>query len=735
MKLFLRTLMSGVFIAPVAAAAQTAPEDVRPDDIIVTAQQAQKQVLNDGAVGVLGNKSALETPFNLTSYTAQLILDQQSETIGDVLENEPSVRVSAGFGNQAELFVVRGFALAGDDIAIDGLFGITPRQIVSPEPYESVQVLAGANAFLFGAAPGGTAIGGAINLIPKRAEKRLLRATASYSADSILGGNVDLGTRFGADEAFGVRVTGAYRKGDGAVEGEKREVRVASASVDFTKGPGRLFLHLGYEDQEAIAARPNVQLGTGVTVPAAPGADANYAQPWSFTRLQDLYALARAELDIAPGVMVYAAAGFRDGSEDGEYSTLTITDGASGAATGSRLFVPREDNNQSGQIGIRAKFRTASLSHEINAGGSVNYSENRNSYAFGDFPLAQRQSCAAPASAISALNFCTNLYAPVTVAKPADSTIPGFVVGSFSTPPRASRGAFSSLFASDTIGAFDDRLLVTLGVRRQNIVVDAFDRTSLIRTTRYDESATTPVVGIVVRPTARFSLYANRIEGLSQGQTAPVAANTLNAGDVFAPYKSVQYEVGGKLAVRGLTATVALYQTRQPSAYNAPTPTATNPAATTFVVEGEQRNRGLEVSLNGEPTDWLRIIGGMAINHARITASLNDANNGKQAIGVPDYQVNLGAEIVPPFLRNATLTGRIVRTDDQPVDIANTQSIPGWTRFDLGARYIVVADGRPLTLRVSAENIGNKGYWASAFNGYLVQGAPRTVKASATIEF
>jgi len=726
-----KLLALGAFVFPAMASAQ----DVGPsEDIVVTAQQAQKQVVSDGQVGVLGTKSALETPFNLTSYTAQLILDQQSETLGDVLENEPSVRISAGFGNQAELFVVRGFPLYGDDIAVDGLFGITPRQLVSPEPYESVQVLAGANAFLFGAAPGGTGIGGAINLVPKRAEKRLLRATASYSADSIFGGNVDLGTRFGSDDAFGARVTGAYRKGDGAIDRERREVKVASGSFDFTRGPGRLFFHIGYEDQQAYAARPNVQLGAGVAVPDAPRATANYAQPWSFTRLRDLYALTRAELDIAPGVMLYAAAGFRDGREEGEYSTLTITNGATGAATASRLFVPRRDNNESGQAGIRARFATGPFTHEVNAGGSINYTENRNSFAFGDFPLAVRTGCAvAPGTAISALNFCTNLYSPAIVAKPADSTTAGFVAGSFTDPPRVQRNTLGSIFASDTIGAFDGRLLVTLGARHQTIVADSYSRTTFVRTDRYDESATTPVIGIVVRPTERLSFYANRIEGLSQGPIAPVTAT--NAGEVFAPYRSVQYEVGGKLAVRGLTATLALYQTRQPNAYNLPTPTTINPSAFTFVVNGEQRNRGIELSLNGEPTDWLRFIGGIAINDARITASLNGVSDGKQAIGVPDYQVNFGAEIVPPFLRAATLTGRIVHTDDQPVDLANARTIPAWTRFDLGLRYILVADSHPVTFRVSAENVANKGYWASAFGGFLVQGAPRTVKASATFEF
>ena len=285
-----------VFATLATPALSEAVRDESANEIVVSAQQGQKQVVSDGSVGVLGNKSALETPFNVTSYTAQLVLDQQAETLGDVLENEPSVRTTQGFGNQAELFVIRGFALNGDDVAMDGLFGITPRQLVSPELYERVQVLNGANAFLFGAAPGGSGVGGSINLIPKRATKTLLRATASYSEGSIFGGNVDLGTRFGDDDMFGIRVNGVYRSGDSAVDRERRRVGVAGAGFDVRRGPVRFTLDAGYEDQRAYEPRPQVRLAnSGVAVPRVPGARANYAQHWAFTKLRDVYALARIE--------------------------------------------------------------------------------------------------------------------------------------------------------------------------------------------------------------------------------------------------------------------------------------------------------------------------------------------------------------------------------------------------------------------------------------------------------
>lgn len=711
-------------LTPQARAQEQARTPDTDQEVVVTAQQQRSQVSSEGSLGALGDRTALETPFNVRNYTAQLVLDQQSETLGEVLENDPSVRVTQGFGNQSELFVIRGFPLAGDDVALDGLYGITPRQLVSPELYDRVQVLNGSSAFLFGAAPGGSGLGGGINLIPKRAEKTLYRATASYAGNGLWGGAIDAGARFGANDAFGFRVNGVYRDGDTAVDDERRSVRVVGADLDFRSGPGRFFLDVGYEDQRVFQPRPQVRLAnTGLAIPRVPGASANYAQPWAFTKLRDVYVLARAEVDVAPGWTIYLAGGMRDGREDGDYATPTVTDSATGAATQARLFVPREDNNESGQFGVRGKFALAGTTHAISVGGTLVLAENRNAFASGGYRTA---------AGTFAPTTPTNLYAPVAVPRPVN--LPG-TGGDLANPPRATYTEFGSLFASDTIGLFGDRVLITGGVRQQNLIVEAFSRTTLARTSRYDRSATTPVVGIVVRPTSSFSLYGNRIEGLAQGATAPTNGTILNPGEIFAPYRTTQYEVGAKWEIRRMTATLALFRTEQPNGYSIGTPTATQPAATTFVVDGLQRNQGIELGFNGEPADWLRVIGGGTINDATLRRTAGGLTDGNDAIGVPDYQVNLGLEVVPPFLRAATLTGRVVQTGHQYLDATNRQRLDDWTRFDLGARYILVADEHPITLRVSAENIDNRRYWTSAFGGYLLQGQPRTVKASVTVEY
>lgn len=66
---------------------QTPPTD---EEIVVTAQQQRPQVTSEGSLGALGDRSALETPFNVRNYTAQLILDQQAKLPGATFTKIPA---------------------------------------------------------------------------------------------------------------------------------------------------------------------------------------------------------------------------------------------------------------------------------------------------------------------------------------------------------------------------------------------------------------------------------------------------------------------------------------------------------------------------------------------------------------------------------------------------------------------------------------------------------------------
>jgi iron complex outermembrane receptor protein len=234
----------------------------------------------------------------------------------------------------------------------------------------------------------------------------------------------------------------------------------------------------------------------------------------------------------------------------------------------------------------------------------------------------------------------------------------------------------------------------------------------------------TPVIGLVVKPVPGVSLYANRIAGLQQGPSAPLDPSLVtNPGESLAPRSSTQYEIGAKMGLGGLYATLAAYHIERPGEGILP--------SGEFGYLGEQRHQGVEFTLNGEVTPGLRLISGLAYTDAEL-------GTGASVPGVPEFTANADVEWDLPFVPGITLTGRVLHTGEQFVDAANTLEIDSWTVFDLGARYVFAAGDTPITLRLAVENVGNEAYWASAFDTFsnaLLQGRPRTVRASISADF
>jgi len=68
----------------------------------------------------------------------------------------------------------------------------------------------------------------------------------------------------------------------------------------------------------------------------------------------------------------------------------------------------------------------------------------------------------------------------------------------------------------------------------------------------------------------------------------------------------------------------------------------------------------------------------------------------------------------------------------------NTESIPAWTRLDLGGRYSFGVGDRLLTVRANVENVTNKNYWSSVGGEpgptIFVLATPRTFLLSMSVD-
>lgn len=655
------------------------------------------QVASGGRVGLLGNKSVMDTPYSMTSYTQELIQNQQATTVADVVANDPSVRnINPRFG-RFDQFTIRGFSLSNSEIAFNGLYGLVPTYTVPVESAERVEIFKGPNTLLNGMSPSG-AVGGSINIAPKRAtDKDITQFTASYATESVLGGHLDVGRRFGSDGQFGARVNAVHQDGDTAFSNDQSIKRsLVSLGLDFRGEKLRLSSDMYHYENRGTAPLERVALlGTAVT-PDADRISRNFAQKWSYADTTDSAVLFRGEYDITALTTAYAAWGARRGRYDFlRVSPINVNSAGNFTADTNKFL--RDEDTISSEAGTRTAFSTGAVDHAVN----LNASLFRIDFANAETTVG---------------SISSNIYDPVNRAQP---NTPG-------TPERPTgKTQLESFAITDTLSMLDERIQLTLGVRKQRAI--GISTPANRPRTEYDKDAYTPTAAIVIKPYQHVSIFGNYIEALTQTQIAP-SNGVANPGAMFPPAKTKQIEAGVKVDLGTFTTTMSVFRIERPSTF-------TDPVTNTFGLNGEQRNTGLEINVFGEPMTGVRLLGGLMLLDAELTKTNGGVNEGNTAIGVAKLNANLGAEWDVGGVPGLTFTARAIHTGEQYINEANTREIPDWTRFDLGSRYVFKTQGKTVTLRASVENVSDKRYWSTASQFGLTFGTPRTAILSATVDF
>ncbi|WP_046270165.1 TonB-dependent receptor [Pseudomonas syringae] len=691
--------------APESASAglQLAPTSIVGDSGATDGQEyAGGQVARKGSQGMLGSRDFMETPFSMTTYTKDAVKNQQARTLGDLIASDPSVRATNPAGGRYEQFTIRGFSLFNSDVSYNGLYGILPTYTIDMEMAERVDILKGPSQLINGISPRGS-VGGGINVVPKRAtDKPITELTTSYASKGQVGAAVDVARRFGEDDKFGIRFNGVKQSGDTEWDHQSVDRDMAVLGLDFRGDRLRLSTDIGHTERDTDAPQERVQVGANAKVPNANDVRDNYAQSWSKARTKDTFGAVNAEYDLSDSVMLYGGVGARKSNHDFLRHAVSVTNDAGDFSVQPRDFT-RDENVRTATAGARSWFNTGPVSHEVNLAAS---------YFYMDFENGGARYAAAP----------SNLYNPVDMPTPSNPTRADSKV--------YTENRFTGLALSDTMGFFEDRLLLTLGARWQRVKVD--DWTDDVKgDTAYDEEKVSPSGGILYKVTDDFSVYANYMEGLSQGKIAP--STSVNEDQIFPPFVSRQVEVGAKYDLGSFAFTASVFRIKQP-AYE------TNTTSRVFGPNGKRRNDGVELTMFGEPMKGFRLLGGVMYIDSELTNTVNGTFDGNRAPATPKYNVNLGAEWDVPGVNGLTLTGRGIYTGSQYLDQANSKSIDSSERFDVGARYAFKVDQKDITLRANVENVMNKYYWSSAgasddSEPGLTLSTPRTYLLSATIGF
>jgi iron complex outermembrane recepter protein len=675
--------------APAASGAATVLEPV----VVKANRETRDYRSTDASVGVLGDLKLLDTPFSLNVLTRDLLDHQQAFSYGDFLKNDPSATV----GNVPVGFAtLRGFSIGTDGFLFDGLSGSVALSDGrwQLEGVDRIEVLKGPSAFLYGLGAA-TSLGGTVNFIPKRPPSEPVRsASVGYTNRSLFSAAADLADRFGSDRQFGYRLNLGYKDGEQAVSHYGWNHRVATLALGWQVTRD---LSISGSFEYARNRFPRLQpfyiVDPALTaVPQAPDGKQGLAQPWDDFATIGHNIYLRADWQLAPD---WALTAQLLSSRDDRPRTKEARFGSIDDASGNTTLFGGEDESlttgRSAQLLLHGKLRIGVVENLLTAGLTATRGENRSgANSLGLFP--------------------SNLYAPVDGAEPAS---PGPIAVAVTQETRA-----SSLLISD-IAKLDDRWSVLLGARHARLRVDNQDGNPI------EVSKTSPTAALMFKPTPGSLVYVNYSEGLEPGGKAPTG--TTNQDQLLAPIKTQQVELGAKLEIVGITATAAVFDLKKPFEY-------VDANTSTYVQNGIQRHRGLELTLTGSATPNLSIIGGAMFLDPTTRSTGDAATEGQRPVGVPRITANVYTDWRVPGVAALFLNAGAFYSGKQYVNPANTQAIPAWTRFDIGARYETRISSVKTTLLLGIENLADRGYWSGAQSGLLTLADPRTLKLTAKFD-
>ncbi len=508
-----------------------------------------------------------------------------------------------------------------------------------------------------------------------------------------------------------MRLNAAHTEGESAIDNDNARNTVFHLGLDWEVKTVRLSADLGYQKNYLGSPRPSVTLSGVTMVPSTPNPRSNWGQGWTYSEERDIFGTFRAEYDFHPNLTAYAAYGYRYGKEANVLANLLVSN-INGNGTEYRFDNTRRNIIHTSEIGLKGHFTTNEVEHDVVLSANRYQEKRKNAYVM-DWQNT----------------FATNLYHPTLISSIAYSAN-ALKGNDLSSPALQHRATLNSVAIGDTLSVLDKKLQVTLGARWQQIVSRDFAYNTGVEGGYYNDSRISPSVGVVYRIQPELSIYGNYIESLAQGDTAPSTA--VNQGETQKPYISKQKEIGIKYESQsGFGTSIALFSTEKPRGYL--------DSNNYYTTKGKDRHNGAEINVYGQITSNIRLLGGVTFLQAKQRKTGSNTTEGKYTIGVPKFQGNLGLEYDVKALEGLTLESRITYTGSSYADSQNTLKVKGWTKVDVGARYIAIIGNTPITLRARIDNLTNKKYWESVGGypnyGYLVSGAPRTFSLNASIDF
>ncbi len=728
--------------------------------IIVHGEAEDNYLPESVTVGTLGGATLKEAPLSASVITRDLMSDQVSRLLSDVVTNDASVDddyVPVGYYG---VYEIRGFPIdLATGLEVNGL-PIAGEQDVPLENKETVEILKGIASVESGVA----SAGGLIDYVTKRPANIQAVDLATDQRGTAFG-SVDLGHLFGGQKQVGTRFNFAGERIVPYMNDTNGWRALGAGAADWKISSKAMFKGDFEYQHKTERDGSGFQLLGGTALPEISKVYRSTMlgdQPWGLPDTYDTFnTSARFNYTFSPTWTAFAAAGLSHSLIQDNvlyvYGCYYETECNNGIAP-PYFFAPDGtydvyDYRNPGELRIDGEaeamttghIRTGAVTQDVTAGGVLflrtvhepGYYTTQDPYD----PSGMVQDGAVYTYVGSA-----NIYQPIaTLPPPGDPN---------SLEPTLETAGPRRLWEDDhqASAVIEDR--VHIPGRIQLIAGGRYDSLRDHNYSAYascadffsgitpdpcapqpkDEGVWLPQFAITYDPIKSLTLYSNYGVLLSLGPQAPFWAD--NGSQFLTPFFTRQAEVGAKYEPSGrILLTAALFRMRAPFFY----PQSDGAGGFNFVSGGRETHDGIELNAEGKAASWLRLNASAEAMNATSTDTGTPAFDNKQVINVPHLRSNVFADLTVPGIRGLHLMPGWSFTSRKEATRDDAVSVPSYNLLNLGARYTPGGEQGRVSFHIYANNVTNKRYWsdtgASYGDTYVWLGAPTTVRLDAHYTF
>ena len=679
---------------------------------------------------------------SISTITREQMDAQISQRSSDVITNDASVGRNYTPVGYYESFSIRGFALdSATAYKINGM-AMASEANIALENKERVEIIKGISALEAGI----LSPGGLINYVTKRANQDVNSISVGYGEKGSFSQAIDVGRKQTNDSSLGYRINLAHEDYKPYVSAAKGYRNFASLALDISpSAKSKWETDIDYQKRSQFSVPGYQLLGANGIPPIDPYKHLTAEQIWQkpvvteqvnfgtkFTQELESgwkatggYQISRIKTDDnlafpwSSPTNYYNAAGYYPlhANKFNSAGEFIIYDYRS---------VDETRQNQELKFEVSGKALTNKIAHDLTFGSSIQYRKVSQPNWVNNCAQPDYDYCGNDGSGGNPLSLTSgSIYGTSTVYSQSSSAPIDFY--QYSNQQR-------SLYFQDNLSSKDyfGHSKLHLGGR----IVDISEQWMngyAVKTGNSEDTKFLPSVGVSYQGIKGSTQYISYSKGLELGGQAPIIAS--NYADPMKIKETNQYEIGNKtLLLNSMQLGVSAFRIDKPYEYT----TNDGTKYTAYVQAGKQVHTGLEANLSGSITQRTSINASASLIDTNIKGS-GGPHDGKKAVNVPSFSSNVFAIYKVPGQDRLTLNATWRYVGSKYVTRENDAKVPAYRRFDLGAAKSYKNTHGLVTVRVGVENIFDKRYWSDApeFMGdsYLIPGAPRVFRTTATVEF